>query len=790
MTHASSYYYQHGGGTKTVSRGRSRRRSPRLAFLGGLLLGLSAASVLQAVVQEPQERLPRDAAALRAWLAADDTGGRLWVAIEAGVARDAPTRRALTRFIIERVPPERLERKLEGETASTSETLAGFADALEDPARSHDAADYLVRAARSRSHRLSLQGESGERGAVEELLTWMFVDPERFVDQPAFRAPVLAILPRALHPEAAPGLRDLLLYSINHVPGVDFEASEAIELAWGAALRSSGAREREYRAEDALYADDVASPIEASVYSLGSRYSGEEEATAFLEAVHAAAPERPLVVLVDLPLREKLQTLAPQVSLLETFGREYTPWVRDPMSLVIRRDGGVMVLIRPNVQAARSEDNFLGRELVQTLPDSLDGAWGEVAWSVAPVPFHNGHVLLTRRHAWVSLHTLEPRILERLGLDRVPVETFGHPEGWRRYLAAARDAMVELVSLYGRRVELIHPLPEPSDLPRLAGTIDRVGGGAGFDLDSLVTFLENEDGSERALVADVAGEAKALLAKLTESDLDALRDGYGLRPSREPLRQALATKLATPRARALSDFLDLVAEHLTSRGLPVSRLPLLLVPVDLLAKHEGLRHEDFLLGWNNVVLERRPGLARAEGFSSLLPTGDALARETFARNGYRLDLFPPLTRSVILNGGYRCASQHLRRTAPLPPIARLDLLWPSIPATRVRWRNWPTFTTPRGRAPKREGWLTPASRSSIAYPNPWRINPNIWVGFHFSRLPQASFSSNLLIQKKLCRATWRSRIGTGFAAHTRGSPDLKMVFCLPMNPQSRSYDAT
>ncbi|HEX3553357.1 MAG TPA: hypothetical protein VIA62_09010 [Thermoanaerobaculia bacterium] len=33
---------------------------------------------------------------------------------------------------------------------------------------------------------------------------------------------------------------------------------------------------------------------------------------------------------------------------------------------------------------------------------------------------------------------------------------------------------------------------------------------------------------------------------------------------------------------------------------------------------------------------------------------------TFAGLGVHLDLFPPLVRSVILNGGYRCASNHLR----------------------------------------------------------------------------------------------------------------------------------
>jgi hypothetical protein len=82
--------------------------------------------------------------------------------------------------------------------------------------------------------------------------------------------------------------------------------------------------------------------------------------------------------------------------------------------------------------------------------------------------------------------------------------------------------------------------------------------------------------------------------------------------------------------------------------------------VPLLADAAGLAHPEFLLTWNNVVVERRDGAARAEGFASLFPPGDAAAGQTFADAGVRLDLLPPLRRSVVLNGGYRCASNHRR----------------------------------------------------------------------------------------------------------------------------------
>jgi hypothetical protein len=43
-----------------------------------------------------------------------------------------------------------------------------------------------------------------------------------------------------------------------------------------------------------------------------------------------------------------------------------------------------------------------------------------------------------------------------------------------------------------------------------------------------------------------------------------------------------------------------------------------------------------------------------------LTAGDAEARRIFAAAGCRLDLLPPLPSSIVLQGGYRCASNHLR----------------------------------------------------------------------------------------------------------------------------------
>jgi hypothetical protein len=408
---------------------------------------------------------------------------------------------------------------------------------------------------------------------------------------------------------------------------------------------------------------DTEGRLAASVYSLPSSFFDLPAADAFLTAVRAAAPVRTLIVLTDSPLKEGLAPRAKALSLrlLDTHGRAFTPWPRDPFTLTHdAKAGGVRVVIRPNLQPGREEDANLGPELVSGLPADLDRAWGKPTWTVAPVPFHNGQVLLTHDAAWLTLHALEPRILAILGTDRVPVATFGTPEGIDRYLKAADQATAELGSLYGRPVRFVHPLPRTGagDLASRTELMRRIGGGAGTDLDSIVTFVPAKKGVA-ALVADVAA-GRDLLARLTPGDWNALRATYGLEPTGEPLKTALGAGQRTDAMDDLGSFLDLAAGHLKSQGFEVRRLPLLSVPVPLLQDHAGLTHPSFLITWNNVVVEHRKKSLRAEGFASLIPAGDRLARDTFAGLGVHLDLFPPLVHSVILNGGYRCASNHLR----------------------------------------------------------------------------------------------------------------------------------
>jgi hypothetical protein len=413
-----------------------------------------------------------------------------------------------------------------------------------------------------------------------------------------------------------------------------------------------------------LFSADNAGKISASIYSLPSTFFEPADVVPFLSAVRRMAPRRTVLLLVDSPMARSLAGPAARLDLrlVHTGDRAFTPWARDTFSLVKGARGQVVVLVRPSspLQTGRESDNAMGRELVNGLPSDLVRSWGDPGWSQAPVPFHNGQVLLTESEAWITLHTLEPRILEILGIPRVPVASFSTAEGVEAYLRAARRAAAELEVLYRRKVRFAHPLPENGTAAQRRAEMDRIGGGAGFDLDSYVTLLPPSSGSRpRALVADLR-LGSGLLPEASAADWEALRAGYEL--ARDPdVPKRLSAYQASVRPSRFADFLDFVASGLSRQGVAVSRLPIVFVPVDLLEDHSRMNGQpDFLLTWNNVVVEKFGSRLRAEGFSGLFRPGDRAAAASFAAAGCRLDLLPALVHSVILNGGYRCASNHLR----------------------------------------------------------------------------------------------------------------------------------
>ena len=409
---------------------------------------------------------------------------------------------------------------------------------------------------------------------------------------------------------------------------------------------------------------DAGGRIEASVYSLPSRTLAAPECVAFLRAVRAVAPQRILTVLADdnqeRALRAEARALG--IRLITTSRADYTPWPRDPFSLAHDSAGNIVVAMRPNPQPGREADAEMAREWVRGLPPDLVRAWGAPRLAVAETPFHNSQVLLTDDAVWVSLYTLEPHILALLGLDRVPVEEFAYPAGIERYVRAAHQAAAAIGEMYHRTPKFVHALPEAGDFAARHDLLSALGGGADFALDSILTLIPSPNGLQ-ALVGDV-GAGGRWVSGLDATELEALRTGFKFAPPTDPSPGALAESLGRAqqerRAVALGGFLDQIAVHLAASGATVHRLPLLLVPTRLLAGTDPGGAPDFVLGWNNVVMESTPRGVRAEGFSSLIPTGDALARKTFADAGAALDLFPPLVPSVILRGGYRCASNQLK----------------------------------------------------------------------------------------------------------------------------------
>jgi hypothetical protein len=277
-------------------------------------------------------------------------------------------------------------------------------------------------------------------------------------------------------------------------------------------------------------------------------------------------------------------------------------------------------------------------------------------------------VLLRGQEAWLSLHSVEPLALAQLHLARVPVASFSSAQGVLRYLDAARAAAAELSRVYGRPLRWVHPMPSSGSDAELGALMNRLGGGAGFDLDSLLTLVSDSSGRRSALVADLAAGARAV-EQLSPRELQVFVARWKLRPASGDLAKALLADQLSVRGAALQRFLDLVAESLAGQGLEVARLPLLMLPIALLGDARDRDGGDFLIGWNNVVLETGANGLRAEGFSSGMSSWDADARRAFSAAGAQLALLPPLRESVLRNGGYRCASNHLRLSAPRPPSA-------------------------------------------------------------------------------------------------------------------------
>ena len=474
------------------------------------------------------------------------------------------------------------------------------------------------------------------------LVAFQVLDPLRYGEDDEYRRAIDTILPASLSPTLPEALRRADVNELNRVAPINFETAEALAIS-AELVRTSSSRFVANSAASITTAGNE--PIEASIYSINSRFVKPDEAKRFLTAVRAASPQRRIVVIGDEAMQRALlkDLAALRIDFIDNLNRPLTPWPRDPFSITRAANGGLIFINRPNMQRNREEDATMVRVLFNGLPKPLDDRW-KPRWTTGMTSFHNGQILLTPKAVWISMHSVEFRALEVLGIDHVPVEQFESAEGIARYTHAAQRAADELSKLYDRPVRFVH------ELPHTPQQIEILGGGAGFDLDSIVTLLPHADGSIDALVGDVALGAK-LAASANE--WQQLEKTYSLAAN---ARDAVMNFQSDPSSIGLQRFLDGCANDLAKRGLKVRRLPLLMIPTSLLVDEDRPETPYFLVTANNVVLERN----RAEGFASGLRVVDSAARSTFKSAGYDLTLFPPLPRSVVLNGGYRCASNEVR----------------------------------------------------------------------------------------------------------------------------------
>ncbi|HEV7487652.1 MAG TPA: hypothetical protein VGQ65_18440 [Thermoanaerobaculia bacterium] len=475
------------------------------------------------------------------------------------------------------------------------------------------------------------------------LVAFQVLDPLRYGEDAEYRHAVDTILPASLSPSLPEPLRRADINELNRVAPINFETAEALAVSAGL-VRASSKRFVPNSAATITTAGNE--PIEASIYSINSRFVTPDDAKRFLTAVRAAVPQRRIVVIGDEAIQSALRKdfVALRIDFIDNLNRPLTPWPRDPFSIAHAANGGLVFINRPNMQRNREEDATMVRVLLNGLPKSLDDRW-KPRWTTGAMLFHNGQILLTPKAVWISMHSVEFRALELLGIDHVPVERFESAEGIARYTNAVQRAANELSKLYDRPVRFVH------ELPHTPQQIEVLSGGAGFDLDSIVTLLPQVGGSIDALVGDVS--LGATLAA-SANEWQQLEKTYSLTAN---TRDAVLNFQRDPSAIGLQRFLDQTAHDLAAHGIKVRRLPLLMIPTSLLI-HDDERPETpyFLVTANNVVLERN----RAEGFGSGLPIVDSAARSAFKSAGYDLTLFPPLPRSVVLNGGYRCASNEVR----------------------------------------------------------------------------------------------------------------------------------
>lgn len=570
--------------------------------------------------------------------------------------------------------PEILEQKLITDRAYARAFPARVHALLASPQQRDAALGFFAHAAQVRLRRIAAKGEPWTDRDINEFLTLAFIDPRAFFSgSEDYRRQVLAHLGRCFDASCPDTLRRRLLTTVARLPGIDFDGVERVAVAWKVAVRSSA--DRRWTPADAGWRtlDDGAAPIHATVFSLPSRFFDATDCLALLRACRERRPERALIALTDhgstadergAVFRAEAAKLG--IDLIDPLGREFSPWLRDPFLFVSRGSQEVAIFSRPNAQSGREHDTLAARQIIQGLSPEVDRRFGGWQWTPMPMPFHGGHLIHAPEATWISVHSVEERVLELLKQKVLDVVELKKAEPWRRYANAVDAAARELAQLCQRPVRFVHPWPVDPNGPDHLALVGSLSGGNDADLDVLLTVLPTGS-SPTVLVGDI----DLGLDGLRQASADELADfarRFQIARSPEVARTELLEYQQSARIRALDAFLEMVARHFQDEGRAVRRTPLVQVPTRLIAGHPKFAadqpHAHFPIGFSNVVLETTPADgASAEGFGSGLPSLDRVAESVFTAAGYRLTLYRPLVESLIGEGGYRCATQEIRLPA-------------------------------------------------------------------------------------------------------------------------------
>lgn len=537
-----------------------------------------------------------------------------------------------------------------------------------------------------------------ERQAREILsvsvINQLLLDPPLLIEKEALQADVIPAVAQTMAWLARPsvgasqevrdGYRDELLLAFNQNPvGEVFRWSETVESAAKALVRPSlnaAGLPWGTAAGSGPYRPERAGRIEASIYSLPSHYFEPEEAIAFTRALLAMLPEdRHILILTDFKMRAQIErSLAPRppeqrLSFIETYGRYYSPWPRDPFLFTSEPSGRRALLFRPPLEKKRRDDSFMAHEIFRHLAEPLRSELRLEGLVAAPLRFHVGHLLPWKERLYLSVHALEEETLVRQDTGGLPQADRRELGGALQYLNNVQVVAKELGQEWGLEPVFVHPFPAAglaessgTSSPEVENLVATLRAGGGQDLDSYMAILEDKDGQERAVVGSLQMGTQ-LIETLTPEDWASLNSLLRLREhNADELRSRILAHNSQSRIWGFGAYLDLVAQTMQTRqaGRPVLRLPLVFFPTSLLEDAARLEHEDFLVTWTNLVVEDRqsgPGQRQrsVELFSQGIPAGDRMARDLFEQLGYTSRLIPGLRASLIFNGGYRCASNHL-----------------------------------------------------------------------------------------------------------------------------------